>query len=128
MRSTPLVLAIDDDVNILEIISIHLKNGGFQVETATNFNFGFKKAKELRPDLILLDIGMSETNGTEGILEIKENDQTKDVKVVFLTNITDPWPMIKDATKAAKELGAEAFLDKTKDLEKLAEKIKEILK
>ena len=54
------ILLIDDEQDILEIISYNLEKEGYQVITASNGNEGIVKAKEILPDLILLDVMMPE--------------------------------------------------------------------
>jgi two-component system alkaline phosphatase synthesis response regulator PhoP len=54
------ILLIDDEQDILEIISYNLEKEGYHVFTASNGNEGIEKAKEILPDLILLDVMMPE--------------------------------------------------------------------
>jgi two-component system alkaline phosphatase synthesis response regulator PhoP len=59
------ILLIDDEQDILEILSYNLRKEGYQVYTANNGNEGIAKAKEIIPDLILLDVMMPEKDGIE---------------------------------------------------------------
>lgn len=128
MHQPPLILVIDDENDFLEITSAALKAGGFAVETVNNVADSFKKAQEVSPDLIVLDINMPGINGTEALLDFLSNPATKNFKIVFFTNMTLPWPGIKgDPEKFAQSLGAIGLLSKTKDLDNLVEKVKEIL-
>ena len=112
----------------MEIGKARLGAAGFAVETAGNAELAFKKARELKPDLILMDIRMPGVNGTEAMLDLKKDPELRDIKLAFLTNMVIPWPGVSsDNEKFAKELGAVKFLDKSKDMEKLAEIVKEIL-
>ncbi len=128
MHQPPLILAIDDENDFLEIEAAHLGAAGFAVEVANNVVDGYKKAQEILPDLILLDINMPDIKGTEALLDFSENPATKNLKIVFLTNLTAPWPGIKgDPGQFARELGAVDFLNKTTDIDNLAERVREIL-
>jgi len=124
----PIILAIDDEDDFLEIETARLRAAGFIVEIANKVVEGYKKAQEILPDLILLDINMPEIKGTEALLDFINNPATQNLKIAFLTNLTSPWPGIKgDAGQFARELGAVELLNKTKDLENLAERVQEIL-
>lgn len=122
------ILIVDDEADLLEIASARLEAAGFEVETVDNAKEAFTKAKEFKPDLILLDIRMPGINGTEALLDFKKIEDLKDVKIAFFTNLSIPWPGVTaDNEKVAKELGAVKYLDKSKDMEKLGETVKEIL-
>ncbi len=71
MHQPPLILAIDDEADFLEIESARLRAAGFAVEIANNVANGYKKAQEILPDLILLDINMPDIKGTEAKNEPK---------------------------------------------------------
>ena len=129
MRNSPLILITDDDLGFIEIISTKLKRNGFLVAEAHNGEEAVEKAKNLRPDLIVMDINMPNENGTEAALEIRRYPENKDVKIVFFTSLKDPWPGIKAENKDfAHELGAVEFIDKSEDIDIVAEKIKNQLK
>lgn len=128
MHQPPLILVIDDESDFLEIVAISLKVGGFSVETANNVSDGYKKAENTLPDLILLDINMPGTKGTEALLDFIKNPVTQNLKIAFLTNLTAPWPGIKgDSVQFARELGAVDLLNKMTDIDNLAERVREIL-
>lgn len=128
MHKPPLILIIDDDPALLEIAATRLKARGFSAETAQNAIDGHAKARELKPDLILLDMNMPEINGTEALIDLKSDPATKDIKVAFLSNVSNPWPKIPaEKQKIAKELGALEYINKAADLDRIAEKVKDLL-
>ena len=127
MHIPPLILAIDDSAEFLEIISLCLTQAGFEVKTASEVMAGFEIARSEKPDLILLDINMLGTNGTEALIDFKKDTALLGIKVAFLTDMAVPWLAVGNKEEFAKEIGAVAFFDKSKDLESLAEKIKGIL-
>lgn len=128
VREKPLILIVDDEESFREIMSVKLKAGGFDVIAAENETEAFKKAKQFLPDLILMDIFMPGGTGTDAALMIKQDSETKNVKIAFLTNLKEPWPGLSgDNQKISQELGMIDFLEKTEDLNLLMEKIKKIL-
>ncbi len=129
MRTAPLILVVDDDPGFQEIIASKLKRSGFLIAEAHDGLEAIDKAVNLHPDLILMDINMPGENGTEAVLDLVKNPETKDVKIAFLTSQADPWPAAKGGAEGlAKELGARQFINKSEDLDEIASKVKEILK
>jgi len=129
MRPSPLILVADDDAGFQEIIASKLKRSGYLIAEAHDGKEAVEKAANLHPELILMDINMPGENGTEAVLDLLKDPETKDIKIAFLTSQADPWPALKGETeKAARELGASAFINKGEDLDLIADKVKEILK
>ncbi len=79
------ILLIDDEQDILEILSYNLQKEGYQVFTANNGNEGVTKAKEIIPDLILLDVMMPEKDGIETCQEMRQIKELKKTLIVFLS-------------------------------------------
>ena len=128
-RAKPLVLIVDDEGSFLEIMSIKLKAAGYDTATARNAEEGIKQTEKLMPNLVLMDIHMPPgPTGTDAALTIKQNPKTKDTKIAFLTSLKDPWPSLTGPNlEVSKELGMDDFIEKTEDLNKAVEKVKEIL-
>ena len=59
------ILVVDDQSNILEIISLLLQKEGYEVSTANNGKEGIKELHRTRPDLVLTDISMPDMDGIE---------------------------------------------------------------
>ncbi|GGG63360.1 response regulator transcription factor [Epilithonimonas arachidiradicis] len=79
------ILLIDDEQDILEIISYNLEKEGYQVFTASNGNEGIEKAKEILPDLILLDVMMPEKDGIETCQDLRKIKELQKTLIVFLS-------------------------------------------
>lgn len=79
------ILAVDDEPDIIEIISYNLNKEGYEVLTASNGTDAIKIARENRPDLIILDIMMPKMDGIETCRQIREIDKLKNTFIVFLT-------------------------------------------
>lgn len=126
----PLILVADDESDFREIITKKLESSGFSVQSVANGTEAVKKAGELKPDLILMDIKMpGELNGVDAAFRIKENPETKDIKIAFLSGIENPWPaLVGDKSVTSKAFGMEDFIPKTEDLDVLVKKIKGFLR
>ena len=122
------ILIVDDNKDFLEIFSIKLAGAGFEVITANSGKEGIAKAKEIKPDLILLDVEMPEMSGVETLYNLKQDGDTKDMKVVFLTNYGEPQ---KETSwideKFAREAGALDYIKKSENLEKIVDEVKKVL-
>ena len=72
MSKIPKILVVDDDPDIVEILSYNLSLAGYQVKSASNGKECVKKAKLFLPEIILLDVMMPEMGGVEVCLLLKE--------------------------------------------------------
>ncbi|OFY75091.1 MAG: DNA-binding response regulator [Bacteroidetes bacterium RIFOXYA12_FULL_33_9] len=79
------ILLIDDEEDVLEFLGFNLKKSDFEVFTASNGKDGLKLAKEIKPDLIILDVMMPEMDGIETCEAIRNTDDLKNTLVIFLT-------------------------------------------
>lgn len=79
------ILLIDDEQDILEMLSYNLEKEGYQVHTASNGNEGISKAKEIIPDLILVDVMMPEKDGIETCQELRQIKDLQKTLIVFLS-------------------------------------------
>lgn len=128
MRAKPLILVVDDEPNLLEIISTKLGSSGFDPVVAYNAKEAIDAAAKLQPDLILMDIHMPGATGTDAALSIKQNPATKNLRIAFLSNMKDPWPSVMaDKKDISHEMGVDDFIDKSADLDVIVEKVKELL-
>jgi adenylate cyclase len=88
VRETPLILAVDDTPENLEILSVRLEANGYEVQTAADGEEGLARARELEPDLILLDIMMPKMDGYDVMQQLRADPATAGVPVIFLTALT----------------------------------------
>lgn len=124
MRENPLVLIVDDDADIRGIVKIKLEASGFEVKEAADGAEGFKFAKELKPEIILLDIVMPGMDGVETLFKLKEEDGTRGIKVFLFTGKGDPRTDIVELNRRfARESGAVDFIRKEIDLDELTAKL-----
>ncbi len=83
------ILVVDDDVNNLTIMNDYLETSGFKVFVATNGKLGLKRAKLVKPDLLLLDVMMPEMDGFETCRRLKADSATREIPVIFMTSMID---------------------------------------
>ena len=83
------ILVVDDDTISIQMVQAILEKSGFHIITATSGKECIQKAKKNKPQLILLDIKMPEMSGIE-VCQILQNDQeTRNIPVIFVTADTD---------------------------------------
>ena len=79
------ILCVDDDRATVTIISSVLKKEGYQVEVAYDGHDGIKRAQQMVPDLIILDIMMPDIDGYEVCRQLKADPRTAKIGVLMLT-------------------------------------------
>lgn len=128
MDHPPLILIADDEAEFREILSAKLMDKGYWVAEAKDGNEAVAKARALHPACILMDINMPNENGTEAVLDIKQDPELKNVPIAFFTNMKDPWPGLKrDHPKTAQALGASEFIEKSRDIDDVCAVIKRLI-
>lgn len=118
------ILAIEDNADIRQLISVILEREGFEISTAADGISGLSLIKETKPDLVLLDVMMPEFSGFE-VLDALRKDKSSKVREVPVLMITSK-SMVEDVDQAL-ELGATGYLVKPFRPEKLVEKVRELL-
>jgi DNA-binding response OmpR family regulator len=118
------ILIVEDDTILRDLISQKLKKADYDIVEAVDGEEGLKKAKEKKPDIILLDLILPGIDGF-GVLEQIKKDPTIDkIPVVILSNLGQ-----KEEIEKGMSLGATDFLIKAHfTLSEIVEKIKVILK
>lgn len=101
------ILVIDDEADILEILSYNLRKEGYLVTTASNGNEGIEIAKETIPDLILLDVMMPEKDGIETCTELRTIKELQKTLIVFLSARSEEFSQL-----AGFEAGANDYVVK----------------
>ncbi len=83
------VLIVDDEHVNLNILT-HILENDYKIYTEADGEGAIEKAKEILPDLILLDIVMPGTDGYATLIELKKIEETKDIPVIFITGLSHP--------------------------------------
>lgn len=118
------ILVVEDDLILQRALVDFLIGDGFEVVSASNGEEGVLQAKKEDPDLIILDIILPKKDGYEVIRDLKDDQATKHIPIVLLTNLGS----ITDVQRAL-DLGATTYLIKADyKLAEVAKKIKDILK
>jgi two-component system alkaline phosphatase synthesis response regulator PhoP len=79
------VLVVDDEIHIVHVVAVKLRNNDFEVISAGNGEEGFKLACEEKPDIIIADLKMPVMTGLEMVEKLRGCEQTKDIPVIVLT-------------------------------------------
>jgi len=79
------VMIVDDEPHVVELVRALLEQEGFEVIIAYSGQECLEKLKDVKPDLILLDMMMPGISGRETCEKIRANPKTKNLKVAFLT-------------------------------------------
>jgi len=116
------VLVIDDEPQITEIIDAFLSNSGHQVHVANIAAEGLKKARDMKPDVILLDIMMPDMDGYSICNDLKNDPATAKIPVIFLTGKDR-----NDDMGRSFKAGGDMFIKKPFSCERLLEIINIIL-
>ncbi len=128
MREKPLILIVDDDPAFREVMAVKLRAAGYDIAEAEDGEESVRRAKDVRPDLILMDVKMPKLDGIQAMLKIAKDPETRVIPVVFLTAFGDTQPEIfRNDRRFAQEIGALDYVVKTQDLDKIVEKAREVL-
>lgn len=108
------ILLIEDDLPTIDVYKIALTQAGFSVrpimtgQEAMQFLEDMSNNPKDRPDIVLLDIILPDINGLDILKKIRELENTKNLRVLVLTNYTD-----NELEEKGLRLGAEKYLSKT---------------
>jgi CheY-like chemotaxis protein len=116
----PTILIVDDDPTIRELVSIHLRNAGYDAETAEDGLTAGYAVLRRRPDLIICDVNMPHLDGFEFIAALRQDSALRDIPVIFLTRA-------EEGDTRGKELGAVGYVPKPIRADRLLELVAQFL-
>lgn len=122
MSSDKKILFVDDDLDFLEATQLMLMDEGYDVVPATNGEQAVEKYKEIKPDIVFLDIKMPGIDGYETFFRINKFDP--DARVIF----TSSYTFDKEKFKRAKNLSLKGILNKPLEFDDLEMAIKKFAK
>ncbi len=117
------VLLVDDEDRNLRLIQAMLAPFDYEVHVAGDGLEALHKAREVGPDLILMDVMMPKMDGFEATRELKQDAALRDIPIIFVTALQD----VSDKVKAL-ELGADDFLRKPVEQMELRARVRSLLK
>ncbi|MFP4019290.1 MAG: response regulator transcription factor [Bacteroidales bacterium] len=117
------ILIVDDEPDVLEFIEYNLTREGYKVYTTSNGSDALKKAKEIHPHLILLDVMMPGMDGIETCEELRKHPDMQDTIIAFLTARGEDYSQI-----AGFEAGGDDYITKPVKPKVLLSRIKALLK
>lgn len=117
------ILLVDDEPDILEIVSYNLIQEGYQVVLASNGKEAIEMAKKEFPDLIIMDVMMPEMDGMEACEAIRKLPELKDTIITFLTARNEDYSQM-----AGFNAGADDYITKPIKPKLLVSKVKALLR
>ncbi len=120
-KTSTKILVVDDDPDIIEILTYNLSNEGYNVKSAVNGVEALKKAKKFIPDIILLDVMMPEMDGIEACSNLREIQSLSKSMIIFLSARGEDFTQI-----AAFDAGADDYINKPVKPKILLKKISSI--
>jgi two-component system, OmpR family, alkaline phosphatase synthesis response regulator PhoP len=116
------ILIVDDDTDILDLLSYNLDKEGYKVKTVGDSSKALKTALLFKPDLIVLDIMMPVINGIEICKQLRQTDTFKNTYIFFLTAKGESYYQV-----AALDTGGDDYIEKVVGLRVLIHRIKTVL-
>ena len=130
------ILLVDDDQDLVHVLTVYLEGRGYEVVSAHDARRGLEAVEEERPDLIVLDVMMPEaTEGFHVVWNLRNQPEAyfQHVPIIMLTAIHERttlrfYPDSRDGTYQAGEyLPVQGFVDKPIDPKALVEEVEKIL-
>lgn len=115
------ILILDDDEDILDILSYLLKEDGYDIRGSSHGDNIWYAIKEFKPDLILMDLMLADLDGRSICSAIKENPATQDTKVIMISARSDLRP------KLGEPGSPDDFIAKPFDIDNVLKRIKKQL-
>jgi two-component system alkaline phosphatase synthesis response regulator PhoP len=122
-KSDITILCVDDEPDILEILKYNLSSEGYNVLTANDGLSAISKAKEIIPNLIIIDIMMPNMDGIEACEKLRADQKFNDTIIMFLTARGEDYSHV-----AACEAGADDYVTKPVKPKVLVSKVKGLLR
>ncbi|RVC63489.1 adenylate/guanylate cyclase domain-containing response regulator [Mesorhizobium sp. M4B.F.Ca.ET.088.02.2.1] len=123
MHDPPRILAVDDTPENLEILRMRLEANGYEVATAADGEEGLAKARELTPDLILLDIMMPKLDGISVVRMLKHDQSLRSIPVVLVTAKADTRDVVEGL-----DAGGDDYLTKPFEHRALLARVRSMLR
>ncbi|MBM4250457.1 MAG: response regulator transcription factor [Deltaproteobacteria bacterium] len=117
------ILLIEDDSDISELVQYNLEREGFKVYTSADGEAGFNLARQVRPDLIILDLMLPSLDGLSVCRRLRTDSLTKDTRIVMLTAKGEESDVV-----VGLEMGADDYVTKPFSPRELVARIRAVLR
>ncbi|MBN2607695.1 MAG: response regulator [Candidatus Fermentibacteraceae bacterium] len=123
MAGRKLIAVVDDEPDILELVRINLERAGFDVRRFTRSSDFMDSLRREKPDLVILDLMLPDTHGTEVCRIMRSSERTAGIPVIMLT------AMVEEADRVAGlEMGADDYVTKPFSPRELVARVKAVLR
>ncbi|MGB2600261.1 MAG: response regulator [Candidatus Omnitrophota bacterium] len=116
------ILVVDDEPLVVKLLATRLEASNYEVISAYDGREGLEKARDEKPDLVIVDLRLPGINGYEICSQLKNDDAFAGIPVIVITGSTD-----KKDRELAEDASADAYIIKPFDREVLLSKIEELL-
>ncbi|HEX5502626.1 MAG TPA: response regulator transcription factor [Thermomicrobiales bacterium] len=117
------ILVVDDEEHIRQLVTLYLSKEGYRVETAATGHEALTRVYAARPDLVILDLMLPETDGWEVCRELRRSRATEDLPIIMLTARDDLIDKVLGL-----ELGADDYLTKPFNPRELVARVRAVLR
>lgn len=118
-----LIYIVEDDKDIREIESFALKNSGYRVEEFCSAESFYKKIKEKKPDLVLLDVMLPDEDGLSIVNKLRNTQETKKLPIILVTAKGSELDIVKGF-----DIGADDYLTKPFGVMELISRVKALIR
>ncbi len=122
------ILLVDDDRDFVEATRLVLESKPYEVITAYNGNEGLNKAKNEKPDLIILDVIMPVKDGFNAAEELKKDPELNAIPVIMLTSFADRVGETTLSVSQGLTLDTEDYIDKPVSPQELLKRVEKLLR
>ena len=124
------ILVVDDDPDILDVLSMILETKGYQVITARNGVGGLAKVEAEKPDLLILDLLMPKMDGFAMYKELQEPKWSKyrEMPILILTSVREEASRRRYELETGKELGVDDYIEKPFSPDMLLKRVEKLIK
>ena len=123
MNRQPAILIVDDDPDLCSMLQFYFENLEYTVHIARRGAAAMRIARDVRPDVILLDVRLPDSDGFTVARTLRADRYTQHIPIIFLTGRNEPTDRVE-----ALEIGADDFVTKPFDAQELRLRIERVLK
>ncbi|MBN1114050.1 MAG: response regulator [Oligoflexia bacterium] len=122
------ILCIDDDQDVINVCKKVLTLEGYDFDHASDGEAGYRKAKDMKPDLIILDVMMgNDTEGFHAAYKFRQDDELKYTPILMMTSVNQKLDFNFNKKRDREFLPVDEFLEKPVNLDMLVVTVKKLL-